>query len=117
MHCLISSFPRADSQTKAQGIPKQITIAADFCYIFNFIFGMSRLLPAGGGCGYIQGVSEILLVMYWVKNKMTYGQVGSCILSGIGGVRHVPLVFLFIKSHSFWGGGAAPPRSPYIPAL
>ena len=39
-----------------------------------------------------------------VEKKMTYGQGGSCISSGIGGgIRRVPLVFLFIKSHSFWG--------------
>ena len=32
---------------------------------------------------------------------MTHGQGGSCILSGIGGVRCVPLVFLFINpSHA-----------------
>ena len=47
---------------------------------------MSHLLPAGGG-GYIQGGSEIFLVMYFggVENKMTHGQGRSCILSGIGG--------------------------------
>ena len=43
-------------------------------------------------------------MMYWgVENKMTNGQEGggSCISSGIGGLRCVPLVFLFIKIHSF----------------
>ena len=45
-----------------------------------------------------------------VEKKMSYGQGGSCISSGIGGVRCVPLVFHFIKSHSFWG--ALPPRPP-----
>ena len=54
-----------------------------------------------------------------VENKMTYGQEGgggSCISSSMGGgVRCVPLVFLFIKSHNFLG--ALSPRPPYIPAL
>ena len=57
------------------------------------------------GGSIFRGGSKNVLVMYWgVKNKMTYGQgVGSCISSGIGEgrVRCVPLVFLFIKSHTF----------------
>ena len=74
-------------------------------------------ITSWGGRLYSGGESEIFLVMYWGggENKITYGQGGSCISSGIGGVRCVPLVFLFIKSHSFWG--AAPPRPPYIPDL
>ena len=57
------------------------------------------------------GGSEIILVMYWgVENKMTYGQGGHVFRKVSGGVRYVPLVFLFIKSHSYWG--AKPPDPP-----
>ena len=80
--------------------------------------GTGHLLPAGGGGGgYIQGSRKFF---WWctggIENKMTYGQGGSCISSGIGGVRCVPLVFLFIKSHSFWvgerGGSVVECRTP-----
>ena len=57
-------------------------------------------LYSGGGRKFLGDV------LGGVENKMTHGQGRSCILSGIGGggVRCVPLVFLFNKSHSFWGG-------------
>ena len=54
-------------------------------------------------------------VLGGVENKITYGQGGSCILSGIGRVRCVPLVFLFINRIA--SGGGVAPRPPYIPAL
>ena len=68
-----------------------------------------------GGAVIFRGVGNFFRdVLGGVENIMTYRQGGgSCISSGIGGVRCVPLVFLFIKSHSFLG--AAQP--PYIPAL
>ena len=83
----------------------------------------SHLLPAGGGGGggggYIQGVSEIFLVMYGGgENKMTYGQGGggSCISSGIGGggsdVFHWS--FFSLKVIASGGGGRRP---PYILSL
>ena len=40
----------------------------------------------GGGAVIFRGGVGNFLVMYWgVENKMTYGQGGSCISSGIGG--------------------------------
>ena len=67
-----------------------------------------------GGGGYIKGGgAELFLVMYWggLKIKSPWGRGGGHIFHqvfGGGGVRCVPLVFAFIKSQSFWGGGQAP---------
>ena len=79
--------------------------------------GTSHLLPGGGGGRlYSGGGVGIFLgdVLGGGENKNPLGQGGSYISSGIWGVRCVPLVFAFIKSQSFWGGGQAP-QTPHIP--
>ena len=67
-----------------------------------------------GGGRYIQGGRNFFVDALGggSENKMALGQGGSCISSGIwgGGVRCVPLVLHFIKSHSFWG--LCPPDPP-----
>ena len=85
---------------------------ANICY-FWYVRDESFITSWGGGRLYSGGAGRKFF--WWctvgVENKITYGQGGSCISSGIGGLRCVPLVFLFIKSHSFWG--AAPPVPLY----
>ena len=71
--------------------------------------GTSHLLPAGGGGRLYSGGVGIFFCDVLggeVEKKMTY----SSGIGGGGGVRCVSLVFLFIKSHSFWG--APLPRPP-----
>ena len=71
----------------------------------------------GGGAGYIQGGGGRKF-FWWctgggVENKMTHGQGGGHVFCQVlGGVRCVLLVFLFIKSHSFWGAQPRPPPPP-----
>ena len=72
--------------------------------------GGGRLYSGGVGnfFGDVLGGGELKIL------KMTYGQGGSCISSGIGRVRCVPLVFLFIKSHSFWGRSTPDPPTSQL---
>ena len=89
------------------------------CYYF--LLRVNHLLLGGGGGGGAVIFRGGRKLFWWctggVENKKPLGKLGvSYISSGIGGgggVRCVPLVFAFIKSHSFWG--ALPPPPPPTP--
>ena len=79
----------------------------------SFITSWGGRLYSGGGVGNFFGD-----VLGGLKIKWPMGRGVMYFVRYGGGVRCVLLVFLFIKSHSFWG--AQPPRPlppPYIPAL
>ena len=81
------------------------------------VLGTSHLLPAGGG-GYIQGGSEIFLVMYWgggVKIKWPMGRGGHVFRQVLGGSDVFHWSFFSLKVIA--SEGQRPPDPPYIPAL
>ena len=80
------------------------------------IFRDESFITSWGGGGYIQGRGVGIFFGDVLggggEKKMTYGQGGGVMyfVRYWRGIRCVPLVFLFIASHSFWG--ALPPRPP-----
>ena len=77
----------------------------------SFITSWGGRLYSGGVGNFFGDVLGGGLKIKWPMGRG--GHVFRQVLGG--GVRCVPLVFLFIKSHSFWG--AVPPRTPYILSL
>ena len=80
--------------------------------VIYYQVGGGKRLYSGGGVGIF-----FFLVMYWggVKIKIPWDGGGHIFHQVFGGVRCVSLLFAFIKSQSFWGGGQAPqtPPPPY----
>ena len=96
----------------------------NFQEIFSLKIRDESFITSWGGRGAVifrGGGSECFLVMYWGggENKMTYGQGGGHVFRQVlgGGVRCVPLVFLFIKSHSSWGAQTPVPPPLYPVSL
>ena len=77
----------------------------------NFFLGAGLKIKSPRGCGVVYFIRHLRVCVCVEGGGLGVGGVGG------GGVRCVPLVFVFIKSHSFWGASppkTTPPRSQLI---